>query len=80
MRGSAHIKDYEQYEVNDETSGEDEKILRFQPLVFHCPAYTLVDGIRSHLEEERAENGSGDDEEDTGTEPRGSGLACVGIA
>ena len=49
---TVHIKDYEQYEVNDETSGEDEKILRFQPLVFHCPAYTLVDGIHSHLEEE----------------------------
>ena len=79
MRNTAHIKDYEQYEVNDETSGEYEQILRLQPLVFHCPAYTLVDGIRSHLEEERAENGGSDDEEDTGTEPRGGCLAGVGI-
>jgi hypothetical protein len=55
----AHIEDYEQYEIGDKTSGEDEKVLRFKPLVFHRPAYALVNRIFHQwqgLEEERAQD------------------------
>ena len=79
----AHIEDYEQYEISDKTSGEDEKILRFQSLVFHRPAYALVNRIfhyRHGLEEERAQDCGRDHKKDTGTEPRCGGLARVGIA
>jgi hypothetical protein len=69
----AHIEDYEQNEVGYKTTGEDEQVLRFKPLVFHRSAYALVNRIFHlwhGLEEERAQDCGRDHKKDTRAEPR----------
>lgn len=49
---ATHIHDDEHDEIRNQTSGEDEQILRLQTLVFYRSTNTLIDRILSHLEEE----------------------------
>ena len=77
---ASEIEDHEEDKDCKQPAREDEEILGLQPLELNRLANTLVDIVLSHwsfslyfinygLEEERAKNGSGHDEKDTGTEP-----------
>ena len=78
---SAHIKyDYEN-ENGEQAAGEEEEVLRPQPLELHLAAHAFIDRIFGHrLKEKRTQNRGGDDQEDTGSEPARSGFRRIRIA
>ena len=77
----AHIKyDYEN-ENGEQAAGEEEEVLRPQPLELHLAAHAFIDRIFGHrLKEKRTQNRGGDDQEDTGSEPARSGFRRIRIA
>lgn len=75
----AHIKyDYEN-ENGEQAAGEEEEVLRPQPLELHLAAHAFIDRIFGHrLKEKRTQNRGGDDQEDTGSEPARGGFDVSG--
>ena len=78
-----HVQDNEHHEHGKQPGGEHEKVLAFQALELYVPANPLVD-FKVHnpllLQEERAQDRSGDNQENTSSEPRSRRLARIGIA
>ena len=59
--------DYEN-ENGEQAAGEEEEVLRPQPLELHLAAHAFIDRIFDHrLKEKRTQNRGGDDQEDTGS-------------
>lgn len=78
---TGHIEHDDQHEQSQQSAREEEEVLAFQALELGAAADTFVDTVFGHtLQEERAENGSCNDQEDAGAEPRSGGLLRVGIA
>ena len=78
---TAHIKyDYEN-KNGEQAAGEEEEVLRPQPLELHLAAHAFIDRIFGHrLKEKRTQKRGGDDQEDTGSEPARSGFRRIRIA
>ena len=80
LTDAAEIENDHENEDCQQPSCKEEEVLRLQALELHRPTYTFIDFPISHLlQEETSQDCGSHNEKDTRTEPRGCGLARIGV-